>query len=257
LGADVEIGPYAVIGRDVEIGDGCRVGAHVHIDGITRIGQRTVIYPFAVLGTPPQSTHYRGGPTRLLVGADCIIREHVTVNTGTEDGGMETRIGDKCFLMTAAHVAHDCRVGNEVTLVNNASLAGHVEIGDFAVVSGQSALLQRVRVGAYAFLGGLTGLTKDLLPYCVAFETPALFRGVNLVGLRRRGFSRAAIQTIRAALRQFFADTGTMRERAERLATAFPEDADVARIVAFVRAGERRPFLIPGAQESVLQEDED
>jgi UDP-N-acetylglucosamine acyltransferase len=248
LGADVEIGPYSVIGADVEVGDGCRIGAHVHIGGVTRIGARTTIHPFAVLGSPPQSVHYRGGPTRLVIGADCIVREHVTMNTGTEDGNMETRVGDKCFLMTGAHVAHDCRLGNEVTLVNNVLLAGHCQIDDFAVVSGASAMHQHVRVGAHAFLGGLTGLTKDLLPFCMAFETPAVYRGINLVGLRRRGFSRADIQTIRRALRALFEDTGPVAERVERLDAAFAGDANVKRIVDFIRAGRQRPFLLPEAK---------
>ncbi len=253
LGADVEVGPYCVVGPEVTIGDGCRLIAHVVVAGNTAIGPRTVIYPFATLGTPPQSVHYRGGPTRLVIGADCVIRENVTMNTGTEDGGMVTRVGDKCFFMTGSHVGHDCKVGNEVTLVNGVALAGHCEVGDFTVISGLAALHQFVRAGPYCFIGGLTGLTKDLLPYSAAFETPALYRGVNVVGLRRRGFKRAEIETIRAALRALFADTGSMRERAERLAAAFPNDANVTRIVDFIRAGEKRPFLL---SERVGDEDE-
>ncbi len=119
IGADVEIGPYCIVGPNVELGDGVRLHPHVHIAGHTKIGARTVVYPFASLGSPPQSVHYHGGPTRLVIGADCDIREHVTMNTGTEDGGMETRIGDRCFLMVAVHIAHDCKVGSDVTMVNN------------------------------------------------------------------------------------------------------------------------------------------
>jgi UDP-N-acetylglucosamine acyltransferase len=256
IGADVEIGPYCIVGPNVVLDEGCRLLASVHVTGHTRIGARTVVHPFASLGTPPQSVHYRGGATRLAIGADCIIREHVTINTGTDEGGMETRVGDRCFLMTAAHVGHDCRVGNEVTLVNHVGLAGHCEVGDFATIGGHSAVHQHVRVGPYCFVGGLTGLTKDLLPYCAAFETPAIFRGLNAVGLKRRGFSRAQLQTIRAAVRRLVAERGSMRERAERLGAAFPGDADVARIVDFVRAGAKRPFLIPGEEESERAEED-
>src|SRR5438876_7998521 len=142
IGSDVTIGPYCVVGPTVVIGEGCRLIAQVHVTGHTTIGPRTVIYPFASLGTPPQSVKYRGGPTRLVVGAECQIREGVTMNTGTEDGGGVTSVGDRCFLMVGSHVAHDCKVGNDVTFVNNAGLAGHVVVGDNAFFGGQAAILQ-------------------------------------------------------------------------------------------------------------------
>ena len=256
VGADVEIGPYSIVGPNVELGDGVRLHPHVHIAGHTKIGPRTVIYPFASLGSPPQSVHYHGGPTRLVVGADCDIREHVTMNTGTEDGGMETRIGDRCSLMVAVHIAHDCKVGSDVTMVNNVTLAGHCEVGNFAVINGFAALHQFVRVGAYTFIGGLAGLGKDLVPFATAtgllgsqagtsLTRVGRFRGVNTVGMRRRGFSRDAIRTVRTALEALFADEGTMRDRAGRLAAAYPDDADVKTIVDFIRSGGKRPFLIP------------
>ena len=250
IAADVEIGPYSVVGPNVELGDGVRLHPHVHIAGHTKIGPRTVIFPFASLGTPPQSVHYRGGPTRLVIGADNIIREHVTMNTGTEDGGMETRVGDNCFIMTGAHVGHDCIIGNEVTLVNGVLLAGHCEIGDFAVLSGGAALHQFVRIGQTAFVGGNTAIAKDLLPYCTTLGMPGDFRGLNLVGLRRRGLTRADITPLRAALRMLFDDTGPMRARADRLASAFPGDANVERIVEFIRAGDKRSFLLPERKEA-------
>ena len=250
LGADVEIGPYCVVGPDVELGDGVQLHPHVHVAGHTKIGPRTVVYPFASLGTPPQSVQYRGGPTRLVIGAENIIREHVTINTGTEDGGGETRVGDKCFIMIGTHVGHDCIVGNEVTLVNDVLLAGHCQIGDFAVLSGGAALHQFVRVGPMAFIGGNSAIAKDLLPYCTTLGMPGEFRGLNLVGLRRRGLTRADITTLRAALRLLFEDTGPMRGRADRLAAAYPGDKNVERIVDFIRAGDKRPFLLPERKSS-------
>ena len=142
IGKGVSIGPYCVIGQHVAIGDGCRLVAHVHVGGHTTIGPRTALYPFASLGTPPQSVKYRGGPTRLVVGADCEIREGVTINTGTEDDRGITEVGDRCWLMVGSHVGHDCKVGSDVTFANNVVLGGHVTIGDFVVLGGQAAVRQ-------------------------------------------------------------------------------------------------------------------
>src|SRR5215471_1148512 len=142
-----EIGPYCVIGPNVSIGEGCRLAAHVYVAGHTAIGARTVVAPFASLGTPPQSVKYRGGPTRLVIGADCDIRESVTINTGTEDGGGVTTIGDRCFFLVGSHVGHDCRLGNDITLANNTVLGGHVTVGDFSFLGGLAAIHQFVRIG--------------------------------------------------------------------------------------------------------------
>jgi UDP-N-acetylglucosamine acyltransferase len=244
LGADVEIGPYTVIGPAVEIGDGCRIGPLVSIAGCTRIGPRTQIFPFASLGAPPQSVHYRGGPTRLVIGADCIIREHVTAHTGTEDGGMETTVGDRCFIMAGAHVAHDCKIGDDVLLVNNVILGGHCEVGQHAVLSGGVTLHPFVRIGEYAILGGMTGSVQDILPFSAVWGAPPHLRGVNAVGLKRRGFAMATIQTLRKAFQALSDDHGPAKQRAERLAQAFPGVAEVMRIVDFIRRGGKRPFLL-------------
>jgi UDP-N-acetylglucosamine acyltransferase len=244
LGADVEVGPYTVIGPEVEIADGCRIGAHVYISGCTRIGPRTQVLPFASLGTPPQSVRYRGGPTRLSVGADCIVREHVTMNTGTEDGGMETRVGDRCFIMTGVHVAHDCKIGDDAILVNQVIMGGHCEIGEHAVLSGGSTLHPFVHVGAYSILGGMTGSIWDIPPFIAALGVPAAIRGVNAVGMRRRGFSADAIRTVRAAYKMLFAGKGPPKQRVGQLLEAFPGEPNVMRIVEFVRAG-KRPLLKP------------
>jgi UDP-N-acetylglucosamine acyltransferase len=268
IGADVEIGPFSIVGPNVELGDGVRLHSHVHIAGHTMIGPRTVIYPFASLGSPPQSVHYHGGPTRLVIGADCDIREHVTMNTGTEDGGMETRIGDRCSLMFAVHIAHDCKIGSDVTMVNNVTLAGHCEVGSFAVISGFAVLHQFVRVGAYSFIGGGAAFGKDLVPFATAtgllgsqagssLTSVGRFRGVNAVGMRRRGFSREAIRIVRTALETLFADEGTMRERAGRLAAAYPDDPNVKTIVDFVRSGGKRPFLMPAKDGADDADDEE
>ena len=256
LGSEVEVGPYSVIGPEVEIADGCRIGAHVHIAGVTRIGPRTAVYPFASLGTPPQSVRYRGGPTRLVIGADCVVREHVTMNTGSEDGGMETRVGDRCFIMTGAHVAHDCQIGNDVILVNQVIMGGHCEIGEHAVLSGGTTLHPFVHIGAYAILGGMTGSIWDIPPFIAALGVPATIRGINAVGMRRRGFSADAIRTVRAAYKMLFAGEGPPKRRVEDLLQAFPGDPNVTRIVEFVRGG-KRPLLQPSRAGGELADEEE
>ena len=155
IGHDCSIGPYCTVGAHVTLGDGCRLIAHVHLTGHTTIGARTVIHPFASLGTPPQSVKYRGGPTRLVVGADCDIREGVTMSTGTEDDRGVTEVGDHCFFMAGSHVAHDCTVGSNVTFANNVMLGGHVSVGDHALLGGGAAARQFVRIGEGAMVVGL------------------------------------------------------------------------------------------------------
>src|SRR6202045_1086932 len=147
IGEGVEIGPYCLVGPQVEVLCGVRLTAHVNVPGLTTIGEGTVVYPFSSLGTPPQSVHYRGGPTRLIIGARCELRESVTMNIGTEDGGGVTRIGDRCFIMVGAHVGHDCQVGNDVNLANNVVLGGHASVGDSTFLGGHVAIHQHVRTG--------------------------------------------------------------------------------------------------------------
>jgi UDP-N-acetylglucosamine acyltransferase len=239
IGQDVSIGPYCVIGPHVAIGDRCRLVAHVHVAGHTTIGPRTVIYPFASLGTPPQSVKYRGGPTRLSVGADCDIREGVTLNIGTEDDRGVTEVGDRCFFMVGSHVGHDCKVGNDVTFANNVVLGGHVTIGDFVVFGGQAAVRQFVRIGEGAMVVGLSGVRADVIPFGLVQGPLAELIGLNVVGMRRRGLPRADIHRLRHAYQALFFGTGTFRERLDRLAAQSGGDALVAKVIAFIRAGSR------------------
>jgi UDP-N-acetylglucosamine acyltransferase len=244
IGRDVAIGPYCVIGPDVVLGDGCRLGAHVHLTGHTSIGPRTMIHPFASLGSPPQSVKYRGGPTRLVVGADCDIRENVTMSTGTEDDRGVTEVGDRCFLMVGAHVAHDCKVGNDVTFANNVVLAGHVSVGDHVVFGGQAAVRQHVRIGEGAMVVGLSGVRADLIPFGCAHGPLANLVGLNVVGLRRRGVARADIHRLRQAYQSLFFGAGSFRERVESVAKDFSDHPIVARVVDFIRAGDGRPLTM-------------
>lgn len=244
LGKDVKIGPYCIVGEHVSLGDGVELKSHVVVDGRTTIGANTVIFPFASIGMQPQDLKYRGEPSELIIGKNTTIREGVTMNTGTEGGGMLTRIGDNCLFMAGSHVAHDCILGNNVILANNATLAGHVTVGDFAILGGLSAVHQHVRIGHHAMIGGMAGIGSDVIPYgLVAVEGDAL-SGLNLVGLKRRGFERDTIQTLRSAYRLLFAAEGTLSERIEDVSKRF-EDKPVAEIVEFLRGAGPRAVCQP------------
>lgn len=245
IGKDVSIGPYCVVGPHAVIEDGCRLLAHVHIAGHTTVGAGTVIYPFASLGTPPQSVKYKGGPTQLVIGEKCEIREHVTMNIGTEEAGGVTRVGARCFFMVATHVAHDCQVGNDVTFANNATLGGHVTVGDNVFFGGLSAVHQFVRIGEGVMIAGLTGVPGDIIPFGYAIGPHAKLAGVNVVGMRRRGFTRADMHRLRRAQNELFADAGTFRERLEVAAKKYAGDPVVGKVIAFIEEGGSRPLVQP------------
>jgi len=239
IGRDVTVGPYCTIGPNVAIGDGCALVSHVTVTGYTTLGPRAKIQPFASLGTPPQSISYRGGPTKLVIGADCDIREHVTMNTGTEDDRGITQVGEGCMFMVNSHVAHDCTVGNKVVFANNAVLGGHVSVGDNVIFGGGVAVRQFVRIGEGAMLVGLSGIRADIIPFGMAHGPLAHLVGLNVVGMRRRGLSKAEIHRVRAAYQLLFFGDGEFRARLERVAADYAEDALVQRIVEFIRAGKR------------------
>jgi UDP-N-acetylglucosamine acyltransferase len=245
IGTDVTIGPYCVIGPDVVIGDGCRLVAQVHVTGHTTIGARTVIYPTASLGTPPQSKRYRGGATRLIVGADCDIREGVTMNLGTEDGSGVTTVGDRCFFMVQSHVAHDCVVGNDVVFANCVPLGGHCVIGDGVVIGGLSAVHQFTRVGSYAMIGALCGVRADVIPFGIVSGDYARLCGLNIVGLKRRKVPRERIHNLRRAYKKLFLDPGQFAERLDQAAREFADDDLAMQIIAFIRAGHHRSLCQP------------
>ncbi|MGE5270593.1 MAG: acyl-ACP--UDP-N-acetylglucosamine O-acyltransferase, partial [Thiohalocapsa sp.] len=194
LADDVVIGPYCVIGAQVSLLAGVALKSHVVIDGRTTIGARTRIFPFASIGHETQDLKYKGEPSTLEIGHDNTIREHVTINPGTEGGGMVTCVGSHCLLMVGAHVAHDCQIGDHVILVNNATLGGHVVVEDYAILGGLSAVHQFVRIGRHAMIGGMSGVERDVIPYGLVMGDRARLTGINLIGMQRRGFSREAIQ---------------------------------------------------------------
>ena len=245
IGEGVHIGPFSVIGPQVVLHEGVRIHSHVVIAGRTEIGAGTEVFPFASLGNAPQDRKFRGEESRLLIGQRNIIREYVTMNPGTEQGGLVTRIGDNGLFLTGAHVAHDCVIGDNVLLVNNATLAGHCVVEDFASIGGLSAVHQYARIGAYAFIGGMSGVENDVIPFGMALGNRAHLAGLNIVGLKRRNFDREQIHTLRKAYRMLFATEGTLMERLEDVEKMFPGDAPVQRIVQFIRADSSRSFCVP------------
>ncbi len=245
IGEGVEIGPYCLVGPQVELQSGVRLLAHINVTGATTIGEGTVVYPFSSLGTPPQSVHYRGGATRLVIGPRCELRESVTMSTGTEDGGGVTRVGERCFFMVGCHIGHDCQVGDAVTFANNVVLGGHVSVGDHTFLGGQVAVHQYVRVGEGAMVAGLSGLTADLIPFGYALGQIADLVGLNVVGLQRRGVKRAEMHRLRRAYRALFLGEGVFTDRLDAVAREFANDPSVDKIIAFIRAGGERPLMQP------------
>ena len=239
IGKNVSIGPYCTIGPHVAVGDDCRFIGHVNLTGHTTIGPRTVIYPFASLGSAPQSFSYKGEPTKLVVGADCDIREGVTMSTGTTQDRGVTTVGDKCFFMVGSHVAHDCHVGNNVVFANNVMLGGHVVIGDNVVFGGGVAVRQFVRIGEGAMIVGLSGVRADIIPWGMAQGPLADLIGLNVIGMRRSGVAKAAILAVRRAYQALFFGDGEFRARLEQVERDFGGDARVRKIIDFIRAGKR------------------
>lgn len=245
IGRDVTIGPYCIIGPNVTLGESCHLGGHVHIAGRTTVGARTKISSFASLGTPPQSVHYHGEDTALTIGSDCDIREHVTMNTATAKGNRTTKVGDHCLFMVGAHVGHDSIVGNNVIFANNATLGGFAEIGDHVFLGGLSAVHQFTRVGEQAVIGGLVGVTLDVIPYAAVIGHRGRLAGINRIGLKRRGFSTAAIQKVYRAYREIFHGGGTFAQRLAAAAEKYAGDILTMRIVEFIRAGKSRRLMQP------------
>jgi len=250
LGSGVKIGPYSVVGADVRLGDRVELMSHVVVAGSTTVGAETRIFPFSSIGHQPQDLKYKGEPSSLEIGARNVIREHVTMNPGTDGGGLLTRVGDDCLFMVGAHVAHDCMVGNNVILVNSATLGGHVTIEDWAIIGGLSAVHQFVRIGKHAMIGGKTGVEHDVIPYGIVTGNRAKLEGLNIVGLKRRGFSRDLIHEIRKAYRMIFAEEGTMAERLQDVIEDFSGNEPVMEIVNFINSDSSRRICQPHMEDA-------
>jgi len=245
LADGVSVGPFCVVGEHVRLGEGTKLTSHVVIDGRTRLGAGNTVHAFAVLGGPPQHTAYAGEATELVIGDNNVIREHVTMNIGTVRGGGVTRVGSNGFYMIESHVGHDCVVGDHVILTKQATLGGHCLIGDYVIVGGLAAVHQFTRVGRHAMIGGLAAVVKDVIPYGSVWGNHAHLEGLNLVGLKRRGFSRESINTLRAAYRLLFADEGTFQERLADAVATYSGSPEVMEIIDFIRSDANRPICLP------------
>jgi UDP-N-acetylglucosamine acyltransferase len=244
IGADVEVGPFCVIGPQVKLGRGVTVKSHAVVSGDTEIGAGTTVFPFACIGEIPQDLKFQGEHTRLVIGARCRIREGVTMNTGTSGGGGVTRIGDDCLFMTGAHVGHDAVVGDRVIMANQAALAGHVVVADDVIIGGLSGIHQHVRIGRGAIIGAVTMVTNDVIPFGLVQSPRGVLDGLNLVGLKRRGVPRSDITALRAAYQMLAQGEGAFHDRARRLSEE-TESAYVRTITDFILGGSDRSFLTP------------
>ena len=252
IGEGASIGPWCHVGPEAVIGPGVRLISHVVVDGQTTIGAGAVLYPFCTVGMAPQDLKYKGEPTRTEVGARTQIREHVTIHRGTVTGSGITRVGNDCLLMAVVHVAHDCDLGNGVVIANNVAIGGHVSIGDNAVVGGAAAIHQFVRIGRAAMVGGMSGVEADVIPFGSVIGNRARLAGLNVIGLRRRGFDRSQIHSLRLAFLHLFKGTGVFADRAAAVRAEYGDEPLVAEMLAFVDSPSKRGLI-----RSALDADDD
>ncbi len=250
IGTDVKIGPFCHVGTGVKLADGVELKSHVVMAGDTLIGEKTVIYPFAAIGLAPQDKKYSNEPSKLIIGSNNVIREYVTIHPGTDGGGLVTTVGSNCLFMIGVHIAHDCVVGDNAIFANQATLAGHVYVGDNVIIGGLTAIHQFVRIGAHAMIGGMAGVTHDVIPYGVIVGAHAHLSGLNLIGLKRRGFSSSDISSLRDAYRTLFAIDehtvdSTFKERLFKTETNFRDTPHVMELIDFIKEESHRNLCMP------------
>ena len=257
IGEGCVIGPACVVGPDVVLEAGVELISHVVVDGHTRLGAGVKVFPFATIGMAPQDLKYKGEPTRCEIGARTLVREHATIHRGSVGGHGVTSVGADCMIMAVAHVAHDCTLHDRVILANNVMLGGHVEIGDTVFVGGGTAIHQFVRIGRQAVIGGMSGVEADVIPYGSAMGNRARMIGLNLIGLKRRGFTRPQIHALRAAFRLLFKEPGVFSERLAAAEARWPDEAPVAEIFAFIKSSSKRGLCKAGRDIGAADDDEE
>jgi UDP-N-acetylglucosamine acyltransferase len=249
IGEGTSIGPYCIVGPNVVIGANCKLVAHVSVTGNTTIAAGCVIHPFAALGGPPQDLSYRGEPNQLEVGEECTIREGVTMNIGTKKGGGITRVGARGFFMNNSHVGHDCLVGNDVIFATSATLGGHCEIGDNVYIGGLSAVHQFTRIGPQVMIGGVCGVRGDVIPFGLANGQYASLEGLNIIGMKRRKFTKERLAKVRSFYQKLFHGPGIFAERLSAVQPLAADDPAIAEILAFIGDGKRRPLCLPAGDD--------
>ena len=244
ISENVFIGPYSIIGPNVQIGRGSEIQSHVNITGNTIIGENTKIFPFASIGTNPQDLKYKGEQTKLEIGDNNLIREHVTINIGTNGGGGITKIGNNNLIMIGAHIAHDCMVGDNVVIANSAAIAGHAQISDDVIIGGNCGIQQFTRIGRMAMIGGMTGVSRDVIPYGLSFGNRNYLEGINLIGLRRKKVSNKEILALSAAYKEIF-KTNSLHENLAKLSETLKINSYVREVVDFINHDKKRPICTP------------
>lgn len=236
---DVEIGPYCVVGPGVKLGKGTKLKSHVVVQGRTSLGEGNTIFSFASVGSVPQDLKYKGEPSELLIGDRNTIREYVSLNPGTKGGGMLTRVGNENLLMMYCHIAHDCILGNRNVIANGATLGGHVVIQDHVIVGGLVGVHQFVKIGASAIVGAGSMVSKDVPPFCNATGDRARLHGLNLEGLRRRGFDKAKLDTLKKAYRIIFQSKMKTAEALNKVRAEIPPSTEIDLLVSFIESSQR------------------
>lgn len=239
VGENVEIGAYSIVRENVTIGSRTKIGPHVVIDPYVDIGSDCRIFQFAAIGAEPQDLKFSGEKTFVKIGSGNVIREFVTIHRGTADGSGVTEIGEENLIMAYSHIAHDCKLGRRIVLSNNATLAGHITIGDYSVIGGLVAIHQFVRVGNFAFIGGKSAVVKDIPPYMIAAGDRAKLHGLNVVGLKRQGFSNNTLAMLKKAYRLVFRIGLTLNEAIERVAAEVEQVPEVVHLIEFIKSSER------------------
>ena len=257
LGSGVRIGPFCHVGGDAVLGDGTELLSHVTVMGATSLGAGCKVYPHAVLGGPPQNTKHKGGRTRLVIGANAVIREFVSMNAGTDVSRGETTVGEDGNFLAYVHIAHDCIVGRNAVFANGATLAGHCEIGDFVTIGGLTALHQFVRVGDGAFIGGCSAVSGDVIPFGRAAGNRARLRGLNLIGMRRSGMTATDVSVLRAVYRRVFDPQATFGRNLEGARAEFGDDPIARKVIDFLASRSKRPFTVPPLRRGADDADDD
>jgi UDP-N-acetylglucosamine acyltransferase len=248
ISSTVRIGPYTVIGPNVEIDDYVVIHAQVNINGHTKIGKKNIIYPMSSIGSDPQDLKYNGEKTTLLIGENNTIREHVTINTGTIQGGGITKVGNNNLIMIGAHIAHDCSVGNNIVMANNSAIAGHAIIDDFVIIGAKCGIQQFARIGKMAMIGGMTGVSRDVIPYGLSTGNRNFLNGINVVGLRRSNVQNKEIIGLTEAYKEIF-KTVSLNENLNKLNGKYKDNTLVKEVLEFINKDKKRPICTPYSKQ--------
>ena len=244
ISSNVKIGPYSIIGPDVEIDDDVIIQSHVNITGHTIIGKNNRLYPMASIGSDPQDLKYKGEKTTLMIGNNNTIREHVTINTGTIQGGGITKVGSNNLIMIGAHIAHDCIIGNNIVMANNSAVAGHAEIEDFVIIGAKCGVQQFTRIGKMAMIGGMTGVSRDVIPYGLSTGNRNSLNGINVIGLRRDKIENKEIIALTEAYKEIF-KSKNLNENLNKLNGKFKDNILVKEVLEFINKDKKRPICTP------------